>query len=100
MTEKRRPTYDLAVFKAAFNEVGKLHVTGSALRSAASLGFGRTEIVTTIQTMRRDHFFKSMTAFADHRLWQDVYRPTTSAGRVYLKLTVTDDLLIVSFKEL
>jgi motility quorum-sensing regulator/GCU-specific mRNA interferase toxin len=45
MSEKRRPTYDLAAFKEAFNAVDKLHVTGSALRGAASLGFGRREIV-------------------------------------------------------
>jgi motility quorum-sensing regulator/GCU-specific mRNA interferase toxin len=29
-----------------------------------------------------------------------VYRPTTPAGEAYLKLTVIDDVLIVSFKEL
>jgi motility quorum-sensing regulator / GCU-specific mRNA interferase toxin len=29
-----------------------------------------------------------------------VYRPMTIAGEVYLKLTVIDDVLIVSFKEL
>ena len=34
------------------------------------------------------------------RVWQDVYRPQTAVGRVYLKLMVVDDLLIVSFKEL
>jgi motility quorum-sensing regulator / GCU-specific mRNA interferase toxin len=37
---------------------------------------------------------------ADHAIWQDVYRPGTSAGEVYLKLTIIDDVLIVSFKEL
>ena len=101
MTEKRRPTYDLAAFKAAFNEVGKLNVTGTALRSAASLGFGRTEIVTTIQTMRRDHFFKSMTAFADHRLWQDVYHVPSPVGTLYVKFTadVVTEFLLLSFKE-
>jgi motility quorum-sensing regulator/GCU-specific mRNA interferase toxin len=41
-----------------------------------------------------------MTTHADHRVWQDVYRPKTRAGEVYLKLTVLDDVLIVSFKEL
>ncbi len=41
-----------------------------------------------------------MTTHADHAIWQDVYRPNTSAGDVYLKLTVIDDVLIVSFKEL
>ena len=40
------------------------------------------------------------TPHGDHRVWQDVYRPTTSAGEVNLKLTVVDDVLIVSFKEL
>ena len=33
-------------------------------------------------------FYKSMTTHDDHRVWQDVYRPMTSAGKVYLKLTV------------
>lgn len=45
-------------------------------------------------------FYKSMTTHTDHSVWQDVYRPTTEAGEVYLKLTVIDDVLIVSFKEL
>lgn len=45
-------------------------------------------------------FYKSMTTYADHALWQDVYRPHTKAGKVYLKLTVIEDVLIVSFKEL
>lgn len=41
-----------------------------------------------------------MTTHADHKVWQDVYRRKTQAGEVYLKLTVIDDVLIVSFKEL
>lgn len=41
-----------------------------------------------------------MTTHMDHRIWQDVYRSVTDAGEVYLKLTVIDDVLIVSFKEL
>ena len=46
-------------------------------------------------------FYKSMTTHADHRIWQDVYRTKTSdSAEVYLKLTVIDDVLIVSFKEL
>jgi motility quorum-sensing regulator/GCU-specific mRNA interferase toxin len=45
-------------------------------------------------------FYKAMTSHADHRVWQDVFRPMTQAGEVYLKLTVVDDALIVSFKDL
>ncbi len=47
------------------------------------------------------NFYKSMTTHADHRIWHDVYHAkTTSSAEVYLKLTVVDDVLIVSFKEL
>ena len=42
-------------------------------------------------------FYKSMTTHADHRIWQKVYRPQTSAGDVYLKLSVLD---VVSLNEL
>lgn len=47
------------------------------------------------------NFHKSMTTHADYRIWQDVYHTKTASGDdVYLKLTVIDDVLIVSFKEL
>ena len=101
MTEKRQPTYDLEAFKAAFSSVERLAVTGTALRSAAALGFGRTEIVETIQIMKREHFYKSMTAYADHRLWQDVYHVPSSVGVLYVKFTadVLTKFLLLSFKE-
>ena len=41
-----------------------------------------------------------MTTHADHRIWQDVYRPSTPVRDVSPKLTGIDDVLIVSFKEL
>lgn len=101
MTNKRKPTYDLEAFKAAFCSPEKIAVTGSALRSAAAIGFGRSEIVDTIQTMRREHFFKSMTSYADHKLWQDVYHVPSSVGVIYVKFTadVVTEFLLLSFKE-
>ena len=79
----------------------RLAVTGTALRSAAALGFGRAEIVATIQTMQREHFYKSMTAYADHRLWQDVYHVPSVVGVLYVKFTadVLTEFLLLSFKE-
>ena len=52
-----------------------------------------------VLALKQADFHKSMTTHADRKVWQDVYRPTTSAGEVHLKLTVIDDVLIVSFKE-
>lgn len=101
MAEKRKPTYDLDAFKATFSGVERLAVTGTALRSAASLGYGRAEIVNTIQTMQRAHFYKSMTAYADSRLWQDVYHVPSPAGMLYVKFTADaiTEFLLLSFKE-
>ena len=100
MTEKRKPTYDLAAFKAAFADVDTLNVTGTAVRSAAALGFGRTEIVATIHTMQRTHFYKSMTSFEDYRVWQDVYYVPSEAGMLYVKFTAdaVTEFLLLSFK--
>ncbi len=40
-----------------------------------------------------------MTSPADHKAWHDVYHAETERGVVYLKLTVIEELLIISFKE-
>jgi motility quorum-sensing regulator/GCU-specific mRNA interferase toxin len=56
--------------------------------------------VGVIMGLTTNDFYKSMTTHVDHTVWQDVYRPMTEGGEVYLKLTVADDVIIVSFKEL
>ena len=99
MVEKRKPTYDLEAFKAA--SAASLNVTGTAVRGGAALGFGRAEIVATIQTMRRTHFYKSMTAYGDHRTWQDVYHVPSAVGALYVKFTAdaVTEFLLLSLKE-
>jgi motility quorum-sensing regulator/GCU-specific mRNA interferase toxin len=97
--EKRTPHCKLPVVKALVIE-GKVRSTLSALAGGAALGFDFEGIVRVIMELTPADFHKSMTTHADHRIWQDVYRPSTPAGEVYLKLTVIDDVLIVSFKEL
>jgi motility quorum-sensing regulator/GCU-specific mRNA interferase toxin len=98
MTEKRKPTYDLEAFKVAAD---RMRVTLTATRTAAALGFGRAEMVATIQTMQRTQFYKSMTSYGDHRIWQDVYHVPSPAGTLYVKFTadVVSEFLLLSFKE-
>ncbi len=83
----------------ALVEAGKVRATFSALSGAAALGFDFDAMLGIVKALTTADFHKSMTTHHDHQLWQDVYRPITSAGAVYLKLTVTDDVLVVSFKE-
>jgi len=96
--EKSTPHCKLPVVKGLI-EAGKVRATMSALAGGAALGFDFDGIVDVVMALAPTDFHKSMTTHADHRIWQDVYRPMTAAGRVYLKLTVIDDVLIVSFKE-
>ncbi len=97
--EKRTPHSRLVVIKNLL-AAGKVRATVSALAGGAALGFGFEEIIGVVAALTPRDFYKSMTTQADHRIWQDVYHPKTPAGDVYIKLTVIDDVLIVSFKEL
>jgi motility quorum-sensing regulator/GCU-specific mRNA interferase toxin len=97
--EKRTPHCSLMVVKAMI-QTGKVRITMSALVGGAALGFDADGILGVVMALTSRDFFKSMTTNNDHRIWQDVYRPATSAGSVYLKLTVFDEVLVVSFKEL
>lgn len=100
--EKRKPAHDLAAIKARFSAPDALVATGTALRDATALGFGRQEIVDTIQTMEKAHFVKSMTSYADHTIWQDVYNvPHGDDLMLYVKFTAdaVTEFKLLSFKE-
>ncbi len=98
--EKRTPHCPLSVIKALI-EQGMVRATASAFQGARGLGIpDLAGMCAVVMALTPADFAKAMTTYADHRIWQDVYRPKTPAGDVYLKLTVIDDALIVSFKEL
>lgn len=97
--EKSTPHCKLAAVKVLV-EAGKVRTTQSARVGADAQGLDLAGMLAVVSALTAADFYKSMTTHADHTIWQDVYRPSTAAGDVYLKLTVIDDLLIVSFKEL
>lgn len=99
--EKATPHCKLSVIRTLIN-AGQVQATGSAYCGARDLGIndlaGMCEVVLSLTPA---NFYKSMTTHADHKIWQDVYHAQLSNGaEVYLKLTVIDNVLIVSFKEL
>jgi len=97
--EKSVPHCKLAVVKALV-EAGEVRATHAARVAATALGLELFDMLAVVMALTPADFYKSMTTHADHTVWQDVYRPRSQAGDVYLKLTVIDDVLIVSFKEL
>jgi motility quorum-sensing regulator / GCU-specific mRNA interferase toxin len=97
--EKKTPHHLLEKVKELLAS-GKIRVTRTALEGASALGFSFDEMIDVVKTLESTDFYKSMTTYADHTIWQDVYHAPTTAGDVYLKLTILDDVLIISFKEL
>jgi motility quorum-sensing regulator/GCU-specific mRNA interferase toxin len=98
--EKYSRTYDLDGIKAAFREVDSLRMTRTARKCIVSLGFSLDDIVSIIQALKPQFFYKSMTTYADHRVWQDVYYAEFKSVKLYIKFMIDDEgHLIVSFKE-
>lgn len=99
--EKSTPHCKLSLVKSLV-EGGHVRATGSAFIGARDLGIhDLAGMCSVVMALSSENFYKSMTTHADHRIWQDVYHAKTASGDdVYLKLTVIDDVLIVSFKEL
>ena len=97
--EKHTAHYKLETIKALI-EADKVRATVSAANGAAEVGVNSlAEMCVVIMGLTRSSFYKSMTTHADHRVWQDVYHASANGYSLYVKLTVIDDLLIVSFKE-
>jgi len=99
--EKATPHCKLSVVKSLI-EAGRVRATASAFNGARELNIiDLAGMCAVVMSLTSADFYKSMTTHADHRIWQDVYHArTVNSATVYLKLTVIDDVLIVSFKEL
>ena len=96
--EKRKAHYPLATVRRLIAE-GRVSFTMTAVAGGAAMGFAAKGMLDVVSGLSNRNLYKSMTTHAEHRNWHDVYHAATDLGVVYLKLTVVEDLLIVSFKE-
>ena len=94
--EKFNPTYSLEEFK---NSDFKITIT--ARKTAENLGFYAKGIHEVVSTMELKHFYKSMTSYANHKIWQDVYHVPYGNMILYIKFTqnTISEFTLLSFKE-
>ena len=98
--EKRTPHYDLARIQADVARVGVAVFTKTALDGGRDMGLTSAEMLAVIASLTRRAFYKSMTTYADHRVWQDVYHATTPVRKdAYIKVTMRDTAVVIQFKE-
>jgi motility quorum-sensing regulator/GCU-specific mRNA interferase toxin len=98
--EKRKPHYDLARIQVDVARLGAAAFTKTALDGGRDMGLTTAEMLTVIASLTRRNFQKSMTTYADHRVWQDVYHaPTPTRKEAYIKITLRDAMPVIQFKE-
>lgn len=99
--EKLKQHYALADIKAAFDDPARLNRSFVSKQGADDLGMDDAEVVAVIQGLELGDFEKSMTSIADHRVWQDVYKPNVGTRTLYVKFTLDAHgaLFLISFKE-
>ncbi len=99
--EKRIPHYDLARVQADVARLGAAAFTKAALDGGRAMGLTSAEMLAVVASLSRQTFYKSITTYADHRIWQDVYHaPTPVRKDAYIKITMRDAALVIQFKEL
>ncbi|MDQ3200768.1 MAG: type II toxin-antitoxin system MqsR family toxin [Pseudomonadota bacterium] len=99
--EKNTPHYDLAVIKADVRRLGSKAFTSTAKNDGQILGLNIEEMLTVIFELQGRMLYKSMTTYADHRVWQDVYHINSFGLEIYIKVTYRPGggPPIISFKE-
>jgi motility quorum-sensing regulator/GCU-specific mRNA interferase toxin len=98
--EKRTPHYELARVQAGVARLGAAAFTKTALDGGRAMGLTSAEMLAVIASLTRRDFYKSMTTFSDHRVWQDVYHAATPVRKnAYIKITLRDAAPVIQFKE-
>ena len=99
--EKLKPHFTLADIKAAFADPASLNRSFVSKQGADDLAMDDADVVAVIQALTLADFEKSMTSIANHKNWQDVYKPNVRGGTLYVKFTLDAQgaLFLISFKE-
>jgi len=98
--EKRTPHYELASIQEQVRRLRAAAFTKTALDGGREMGLTTAEMLAVISSLSRRNFYKSMTTYADHRVWQDVYHADTPVNKqAYIKITLRDLAPVIQFKE-
>ena len=101
--EKRKPHYCLDALKMLLIHEPTRIITRSGRQGAAMLGyFDGDAMIDRVIQLEGHEFYKSMTAYGNSQIWQDVYRTCDADVGIYIKLQKALDGkgVIISFKPL
>ena len=98
--EKYTPHYDLAVIKADVRRLDAKAFTRAAKEAGKNLDLDISEMQAVVFKLQNRMLYKSMTTYADHRVWQDVYHIHSHGLEIYIKVTYCSgsNPPVISFK--
>lgn len=98
--EKKIPHYSLVDMQAKIAVAGRNAFTVTAINGGRAMGLTDTDLLAVIASLNRRNFYKSMTTYNDHKVWQDVYHAVCPNGRIaYIKLTEVAERIVIQVKE-
>ncbi len=96
--EKKVAHYSLDSIKELIHNKN-YRITGSARVDYVALGFCDDEVIDIVLSLMPKDLYKSMTTHNDTKIWQDVYTKYINNINLYIKLQITQEAIIISFKE-
>jgi len=93
--------YNLVELKELIRNPKTRIITDTARKNSYAIGLvDEEEIVEQVLNLKTTDIFKTMTAYYDNTLWQDVYKPTINGVAVYIKLQKNKkgDGVVIQFK--
>lgn len=80
-------------------QAGNFLITRTALLSATLHGLSSNDMIKEILSLSNKELYKSMTTYNNPKVWQDVYHHAINQKIFYIKISVVEKVIIVSFKE-
>lgn len=100
--EKRKLHYLLTQLQELLEDERTRIITRICKLEAAQVGYIDDEmIVERVQRLTRKEFYKSMTAYGNPKLWQDVYKSDDGERSLYIKLQLAvtgKKTVVIQFK--
>ncbi|MDR1848710.1 MAG: type II toxin-antitoxin system MqsR family toxin [Zoogloeaceae bacterium] len=98
--EKHIAHYPLSAIKTIVLEKGARAFTKTARRNIKLMELSLKEAIEVVAKLTPHMLYKSMTSYANHRVWQDVYHASCPNGKTaYIKLTLCEGTPVIQFKE-
>ena len=96
--QKKVAHYSLESIKDFIND-GNYFITRTARVDYINLGLDDEDVIEIIMGLLSKDLHKSMTTYANNKIWQDVYYKNIDDLELYIKLQINEKAIVISFKE-